>query len=424
MNVSEVVPFSGMLTAPNTLVMDGGVATVRFAVAVLPVPPLVEVTAPVVLVYCPETAPVTVTLNWHWLLTAMVAPVSEIPVGAVVVKVPPQTVAVALATVSPVGSVSVNATPVRGSTLAAGFVMVNVSEVVAFSAIVEGLNTLAIEGGASTFTLAVAVPPVPPSVEVTLPVVLVCKPAAMPVTFTEKVQEALAAMVPPDKLMTPVPAVAVMVPAPQEPVRPLGVEITRPAGNVSLKATPVSATVALGFVMVKLSEVEPFSGMLAAPNALAMVGGATTVIDALEVFPVPATVSDTVTLLFFTPAVVPCTFTETVQLAPGASDAPERLTVDEPAVPVAVPLHVVFRADGVATISPAGRLSVNAIPFSVRFWLLLEIVNVRLVVPFSGMVAAPNCLAMLGGLMTVRLADDVDSAPVPAAVELMVTELL
>ena len=305
MNVSEVVPFSGMLAAPKALVMDGGAATVRFAVAVLPVPPLVEVTAPVVLVNWPETAPVTVTLNWHCPPTTIVAPESAIPVGAVVVRVPPQTAEVPLATVNPVGSVSVNATPVRATAFAAGLVMVNVREVVAFRAIVEGLKTLAIDGGATTLILAEPVPPVPPSVEVTLPVVLVCKPAVIPVTFTEKVQEAFAAMVPPDKLITPVPAVAVMVPAPQEPVRPFGVEITKPAGRVSLKATPVSATVALGFVMVKLSDVEPFSGMLAAPNAFAIVGGATTVIDALEVFPVPAAVSATVTLLFFTPAVVP-----------------------------------------------------------------------------------------------------------------------
>lgn len=113
-----------------------------------------------------------------------------------------------------------------------------------------------------------------------------------------------------------------------------------------------------------------------------------------------------------------------MQDAPGASDELARLTDDEPAAAVAVPVHVVFRFDGVATIRPAGRLSVNVIPFSVRFWLVLLIVNVRLVVPFSGIVAAPNCLVILGGLMTVRFADDVDSAPVPAAVELMVTELL
>src|SRR6185437_7403589 len=159
--VSEVVPFSGMLAAPNTFAIDGGVATVRFAVAVLPVPPLVEVTAPVVLVYWPEAAPVTVTLNWHWPLAAIVAPVRAIPVGAVVVSVPPQTVEVPLATVSPVGSVSVNATPVSETALAAGFVMVKVNDVVAFSAMVFGLKTLAIDGGATTWMVAVAVLPVP-----------------------------------------------------------------------------------------------------------------------------------------------------------------------------------------------------------------------------------------------------------------------
>jgi hypothetical protein len=176
-------------------------------------------------------------------------------------------VAEAFATVSPVGSVSVKATPVRGSTFAAGLVIVNVKEVVAFSAMDEGAKTLAIDGGASTFTLAVAVPPVPPSVEVTLPVVLVCNPAAVPVTLIENVQEPLAAIVPPLRLIVFVPAVAVIVPAPHVPVRPFGVEITRPAGSVSLKATPVSAVVVFGFVMVKLSEMEPFSGMLAAPKA-------------------------------------------------------------------------------------------------------------------------------------------------------------
>ena len=313
-----------MLAAPNALVIDGGVATVKLAEAVLPVPPLVEVTFPVVLVYCPEAAPVTVTLNWHWLFTAMVAPVKAMPVGAVVVSVPPQTVAEAFATVKPVGSVSVKATPVSATVFAAGFVIVNVSEVVAFSAIVEGLKTLAIDGGASTLMLAVAVPPVPPSVEVTLPVVLVCRPAEMPVTLTENVQEPLAAIVPPLRLIVFVPAVAVIVPAPHVPVRPFGVETTSPAGSVSLKPTPVSATVVFGLVMVKLSEVEPFSGMLAAPKTFAIVGGATTVMEAFDVLPVPAFVEVTWTLLFFTPAVVPVTFTETVQLAAGAKVAPDK----------------------------------------------------------------------------------------------------
>jgi hypothetical protein len=242
-----VVPFSRMLAAPKALAITSGLPTVRLAVAVLPVPPLVEVTLPVVLVYWPETAPVTVTENWHWLLGAMVAPDKAMLVGLVVVKVPPHTVVDALATVSPVGSVSLNATPVSATALAAGLVMVKVNEVVAFSAIVEGLNILAIEGGATTLMLAEAVPPVPPSVEVTFPVVLFFCPAVVPVTFTEKVHELLAARVAPDRLMTPVPAVAVIVPPPQEPVSPLGVEITSPAGKVSLKPIPVSAAVGLLF---------------------------------------------------------------------------------------------------------------------------------------------------------------------------------
>src|SRR6476646_5881398 len=305
LKVSDVVPFSGITAAPKALVMVGGVATLKFAEAVFPVPPLVEVTLPVVLVNWPAAAPVTVTENWHWLLAAIVAPLRAMPVGAVVVRVPPQTVAEAFATVRPVGSVSVNATPVRETAFAAGLVIVNVSDAVAFRAMFDGLNTLAIDGGATTLMLAEAVPPVPPSVEVTLPVVLFCWPAAVPVTLTENVQEALAAIVPPLRLIVFVPAVAVIVPPPQVPVRPFGVETTRPAGNVSLKPTPVSATVVLLFWIVKVKLVEPFSGMLDAPNALVMTGGATTVIEALEVFPVPALVEVTWTLLFFTPAVVP-----------------------------------------------------------------------------------------------------------------------
>jgi hypothetical protein len=217
----------------------------------------------------------------------MVAPVKAMPVGAVVVSAPPHTVDDELATVSPVGSVSVNATPFSATVLAAGLVMVKVSEVVAFTAIVVGLNALAIEGGATTLMEALAVPPVPPSVEVTLPVVLFCCPAAVPVTFTENVQEALAASVAPDRLMTFVPVVAVIVPPPQVPVKPLGVETTSPAGKVSLKPTPVSEIVLFGLLMVKLSEVDPFSGIDAAPKTLVIVGGATTVIDAFEVLPVP-----------------------------------------------------------------------------------------------------------------------------------------
>src|SRR5438046_3025590 len=208
------------------------------------------------------------------------------PVGAVVVNVPPHTVADALATVSPVGSVSVNATPVSGFTFAAGLVMVKVNDVVAFNAIVEGLNTFAIDGGASTAMLAEAVPPVPPSVEVTLPVVLFFTPAVVPCTFTETVHEALVARVPADRLTEPEPATAVAVP-PQVLLRPFGVATTRPAGKLSVKATPVRATLVFGFVMLNVSDVVPFNGICAAPNALLIDGGEATVRFALAVLLVP-----------------------------------------------------------------------------------------------------------------------------------------
>ena len=48
--------------------------------------------------------------------------------------------------------------------------------------------------------------------------------------------------------------------------------------------------------------------------------------------------------------------------------------------------------------------------------------EVRLVVPFSGMVAAPNAFAMVGGLMTVILAEEV--LPLPASVERIWTLLV
>ena len=71
---------------------------------------------------------------------------------------------------------------------------------------------------ATILILAEAVLPVPPSVEVTAPVVLFFAPALVPVTLTEKVQLPLAARVAPLRLMMFDPAVAVIVPPPQLPV--------------------------------------------------------------------------------------------------------------------------------------------------------------------------------------------------------------
>ncbi len=118
---------------------------------------------------------------------------------------------------------------------------------------------------------------------------------------------------------------------------------------------------------------------------------------------------------------VAVTFTETAQDAPAARLAPDSVTEDAPAAPVAVPPHVLFKLFGLATTRPAGKLSINARPFSVVFWLGLLIANVKLVVPFSGTAAAPKVLVIPGGLITVRLAEEV--LPFPASVESMVTLL-
>jgi hypothetical protein len=232
------------------LVIVGGVATDKLAVAVLPVPPLVDVTLPVVLTKLPEAVPVTFTVSVQLLLAATVPPVSEtLPEPATAVAVPPHVLVkpFGVATTMPTGKVSVNATPVSATALAAGLVMVKVNDVVPFNGIAAAPNALAIDGGATTLMLADAVPPVPPSVDVTFPVVLFCVPAAVPVTFTAKVHDVLDARLAPVRLITFVACVAVMVPPPQLPVKPFGVATTRPAGSVSLKPTPVSVVPVLLF---------------------------------------------------------------------------------------------------------------------------------------------------------------------------------
>jgi hypothetical protein len=64
---------------------------------------------------------------------------------------------------------------------------------------------------------------------------------ATPVTFTEKAHDAPAARVAPDRLMLFDPGMAVIVPPPHEPIRPLGVDTISPDGKVSVNASPVNA---------------------------------------------------------------------------------------------------------------------------------------------------------------------------------------
>src|SRR5207245_7456033 len=107
------------------------------------------------------------------------------------------------------------------------------------------------------------------------------------------------------------------------------VETTSPAGKLSVKPTPFNVVVVLLFWIVKVRLVEPFKGMLAAPNALMITGGATTVMLALAVGPTPSSVVESVAELFFIPAVVPVTLTLNVHFVFVANVAPDRLTEPE-----------------------------------------------------------------------------------------------
>ena len=160
------------------MLMVAGAPTVMLAVAKLPVPPSVELMVPVVLTFEPSVVPCTVTANVQFVFTAMVpfANEMELPPFAAV-TVPLQVLPVfgsgGFTTINPAGSVSVKAIPVCDTVLAAGFVMVKVSVVVAFRAMLPAPKALPSVGGATTVMFAVLLPaPVPPSTELTGPVLL------------------------------------------------------------------------------------------------------------------------------------------------------------------------------------------------------------------------------------------------------------
>jgi hypothetical protein len=225
-------------------------------------------------------------------------------------------------------------------------------------------------------------------------------PVVVPVTFTEMLHELLAPTVPPLKFAEPEPASAVVVPL-HELLNPFGVATTNPAGKLSEKATPLRLVV-FGLLIVKFRLVLAFSGIETAPNVLLIVGGLATVILAEAVLPVPPLVEVTApVVLFFTPEVVPVTFTMTLQLVLTATVPPLKLTVPLPAVAVGVPPQVLLSAFEFATTRPPGNGSVKAKPFSATVFAAgLVMVKVKLAVPFTGMVAAPNALLMLGGVTT------------------------
>jgi hypothetical protein len=224
------------------------------------------------------------------------------------------------------------------------------------------------------------------------------------VTFTLNVQDADAPIVALERLTVAVPAVAVMVPPPQEPVSPFGVATVMPLGSVSVTPTPVSALPLLEFVIAKLSEVMPPAAMLEAPNALEIEGAARTVRVAVAVGPEPWLVELMApVVLTYDPGFVAVTFTLNEQLAPATSVSSDRLTAPLPAVAVTPPQFPLSPL-GLATVSPAGRLSVKAIPVADAPGLLFVTVNESALVWPTPMVVGEKDFARLGATVTVRVA--------------------
>src|SRR5258708_5099257 len=105
-------------------------------------------------------------------LSATVPPVREMALFKTTRVPVPQTVEPALlGVVNPDGSVSMNATPFSETVFGDGSVIVIVSVVVPFNAMLVAPNIFPIEGGATTFTVAMLLPiPIPPSTELMGPV--------------------------------------------------------------------------------------------------------------------------------------------------------------------------------------------------------------------------------------------------------------
>jgi hypothetical protein len=119
--------------------------------------------------------------------------------------------------------------------------------------------------------------------------------------------------------------------------------------------------------------------------------------------------------LFCIPEATAETLTVKLQVALAASVAPARLTLADPAAAVMVPPQVPFRPLGVATISPAGIVSVKPIPLKEAPVFGLESVKVSEVLPFNATLATANALVKAGGWVTAILAEAV--LPLPPSVE-------
>src|SRR5258708_3142069 len=89
---------------------------------------------------------------------------------------------------------------------------------------------------------------------------------------------------------------------------------------------------------------------------------------------------------------------------------------------VTVPPQLPVRFGGFATTNPAGKMSVNPIPFKVTLVFGLLIVKLNVLLVFNAMLVGLNDLVMVGAAATVRFA--VAILPVPPLVELTLPVVL
>src|SRR6516165_8533833 len=142
-NVSGVVPFSGIVGAPNAFAIVTS-PTMSVALALRPVPKLAEVTGPETLLKVPRLLPVTSTVTEQLPLGGTIPLASGTVAGSVMLTIPAQVLAGATA-VSPAGRTSENPTPIPGVKL--GLPIVNARIVVPPSGITEGVNAFEIVRG-------------------------------------------------------------------------------------------------------------------------------------------------------------------------------------------------------------------------------------------------------------------------------------
>ena len=188
-----------------------------------------------------------------------------------------------------------------------------------------------------------------------------------------------AVMVPPLRLMDPVPAVAVTVPPAVFAIL-AGSATTKPAGKLLLNASAVASAVLFELSMVKVSVTVSPCAIGSVANALLNPGGGLTRRVALAVPLLPRLEVRSPVMLVKSPELLAVTSTESVAVLPAVIVPAVRLIESDPAVAVMVPPAVFATLAGFAITRPAGRVFVNARAVASTGLLELSMVNVSVTV--------------------------------------------